>query len=122
MFICNILGTIAGVLYFESLNYSIFFLILTLLLSVQSAAYSSLKDYHLMKVFGTDIYIDLTGVVNLSNGIIIIILTALVYFVEEIIEDKDSAYAVMFPLFGLVNFISVILGYFLDNEPFDYGE
>ena len=122
MFISNILGTISGVLYYESLNYSIFFLILTLLLSVQSAAYCSLKDYHLMKVFGTEIYIDLSSVVNLTVGIFVIFLTALIYFIEMIIEDKDTAYLIIFPVFGLVNFIAVILGFFLDNKPFDYGE
>ena len=122
MFICNILGTVGGILYFESLNYSIFFLIIILLVSLQNAAYSSLKDYHLMKVFGTEIYIDLTGVVNLTTGILVIILTALIYFIEQLVEDKDAVYAIIFPIFGLVNFISVILGYFLDNEPFDYGE
>ena len=122
MFISNILGTIAGVLYYQSLNYSIFFLILTLLLSVQCAAYFSLKDFHLMKVFGTEIYIDLSGVVNLTVGISVIFLTALIYFIEMILEDKDTAYLIIFPVFGLVNFIAVILGFFLDNEPFDYGE
>ena len=104
------------------MNYSIFFLILTLLLSVQSAAYCSLKDYHLMKVFGTEIYIDLSSVVNLTVGIFVIFLTALIYFIEMIIEDKDTAYLIIFPVFGLVNFIAVILGFFLDNKPFDYGE
>ena len=122
MFISNILGTISGVLYYQSLNYSIFFLILTLLLSVQSASYCSLKDYHLMKVFGTEIYIDLAGVVNLTVGISVILLTALFYFIEMILDDKDTAYLIIFPVFGFVNFIAVILGFFLDNEEFDYGE
>ena len=122
MFISNIFGTIVGIMYYYSFNYSIIFLILTLLLSVQSAAYVSLKDYHLMKVFGTEIYIDLSGVINLTAGIFVIILSAMVFFIETLVEDKDMAYSTIFPIFGIVNFIGVILGYFLDNKPFDYGE
>ena len=75
-----------------------------------------------MKVFGTEIYIDLSGVVNLTVGIVVIILTALIYFIEMILDDKDMAYLIIFPVFGIINFISVILGFFLDNTPFDYGE
>ena len=122
MFISNILGTIAGIMYYHSLHFSLFFVILNLLISIQSAAYNSLKDYHLMKVFGTEIYIDLSGVVNLTVGIVVIILTALIYFIEMILDDKDMAYLIIFPVFGIINFISVILGFFLDNTPFDYGE
>ena len=122
LFICNILGTIVGLMYYNSFHYSIIFLLLTLLLSVQSAAFVSLKDYHLMKVFGTEIYIDLSGVINLTAGIFVIFLTVMVYFIETLVEDKDMAYSIIFPVFGLVNFIGVILGYFLDNKPLDYGE
>ena len=122
MFISNIFGTIVGVMYYYSFHYSIFFLILTLLLSVQSAAYVSLRDYHLMKVFGQEIYIDLSGVINLTSGIFVIILSAIVYFIETFVEDKDLAYTTIFPVFGVINFVGVILGYFLDNNPIDYGE
>ena len=122
MFISNILGTIAGIMYYHSLHFSLFFVILNLLISIQSAAYNSLKDYHLMKVFGTEIYIDLSGYVYLTVGIVVIILTAMIYSIETFIEDKDFAYLVIFPVFGIINFISVILGFFLDNTPFDYGE
>jgi hypothetical protein len=122
LFISNILGTIVGLMYYNSFHYSIIFLLLTLLLSVQSAAFVSLKDYHLMKVFGTEIYIDLSGVINLTAGIFVILLTVMVYFIETLVEDKDMAYSIIFPVFGLVNFIGVILGYFLDNKPLDYDE
>ena len=121
MFISNILGTIAGIMYYYSFKHSIFFLILTLLISIQGAAYNSLKDYHLMKVFGTEIYIDLSGVVNLTVGICVIILTVVIYLIETMFEDKDFTYSIIFPVFGVINFISVILGFFIDNRPFDYG-
>ena len=109
-------------MYYYSFNYSIIFLILTLLLSVQSAAYVSLKDYHLMKVFGTEIYIDLSGVISLTTGICIILLTIFTYLIEISIAEKDLVYLIIYPVFGLINFIGVVLGIFEDNEPFDFGE
>ena len=109
-------------MYYHSLHFSLFFVILNLLISIQSAAYNSLKDYHLMKVFGTEIYIDLSGYVYLTVGIVVIILTAMIYSIETFIEDKDFAYLVIFPVFGVINFIGVVLGFFIDNKPFDFGE
>ena len=55
----NIIGTIVGFTYCLTFNNSFFFALLTLLITVEGAAYYSIKDYHLMKVFGTDIYIDI---------------------------------------------------------------
>ena len=120
LFIMNIIGSIVGFTYYYSFNSSFFFTFLTLLISVQSAAYYSLKDYHLMKVFGTDIYIDLSGIVCLFTGICVIILTFVTYWVEEFLTDKDTAYLIMFPIFGGFNFLGVILGFFEVDEPFNY--
>ena len=75
-----------------------------------------------MKVFGTEIYIDLSGVVCLFTGICVIILTIVTYFIETVMEDKDTAYLIVFPVFGVFNFIGVILGFFEEDDPFDYGE
>ena len=122
LFIMNIIGSVVGFTYYYSFNSSFFFTFLTLLISVQSAAYYSLKDYHLMKVFGTDIYIDLSGVVCLFTGICVIILTFVTYWVEEVLTDKDTAYKIMFPIFGGFNFMGVILGFFEDDEPFNYDD
>ena len=122
MFISNIIGSIVGFMYYHSFHYSIFFVILNLLLSIQSAAYYSLKDFHLMQVFGTEIYIDLSGVVCLTTGICCIVLTFITYLIETIIEDKDKVYIIIFPALGIINFIGVILGFFEDDKPFDYGE
>ncbi len=122
MFISNIIGSIVGFMYYHSFHYSIFFVILNLLLSIQSAAYYSLKDFHLMQVFGTEIYIDLSGVVCLTTGICCIVLTFITYLIETIIEDKDKVYIIIFPILGIINFIGVILGFFEDDKPFDYGE
>ncbi len=41
---------------------------------------------------------------------------------ESTLEEKDFAYLIIFPVFGIFNFIGVILSFFEDNEPFDYSE
>jgi len=118
----NIIGTIVGFTYCLTFNNSFFFALLTLLITVEGAAYYSIKDYHLMKVFGTDIYIDISGFVCLFTGIIVIILTFITYYVEEMLDDKDKAYWIMFCIFGGINGIGVVLGFFESDDPFVYEE
>ena len=122
LFSMNIIGTIVGFTYCLTFNNSFFFALTTLSISVQSAAYYSLKDYHLMKVFGTDIYIDLSGFVCLLTGIVVIILTFITFWVEEYMgeERKDTAYWIMFTIFGAINGVGVILGFFEEDDPFDF--
>ena len=122
LFSMNIIGTIVGFTYCLTFNNSFFFALLTLLITVEGAAYYSIKDYHLMKVFGTDIYIDISGFVCLFTGIIVIILTFITYYVEEMLDDKDKAYWIMFCIFGGINGIGVVLGFFESDDPFVYEE
>ena len=75
-----------------------------------------------MKVFGTEIYVDISGFICLFTGIVVIILTFITYYVEEMVENKDTAYWIMFSIFGGINGIGVILGFFESDEPFDYEE
>ena len=122
IFINNMIGSMVGITYYYTFHSSFWFTFLTLLISVQSAGYYSLKDYHLMKVFGTEIYIDLSGVVCLFTGIVVIILTFITYIIETELQDKDTAYLFVFPVFGIFNFMGVILGLFEEDVPFNYGE
>lgn len=122
LFSMNIIGTVVGFTYCLTFHNSFFFAFLTLLISVESAAYYSLRDYHLMKVFGTEIYTDLSGIVTFFTGIVVLILTFITYWVEEECQDKDLAYWIMFPIFGAINGAGVILGFFEKDDPFDYEE
>jgi hypothetical protein len=122
LFSMNIIGTVVGFIYCLSFGHTFFFTFLTLLVTVQGSAYYSLKDYHLMKVFGTDIYIDISGFVCLFTGILVIILTFVTYWVEQVLEEKDKAYWIMFCIFGGINGIGLVLGFFEKDTPFDYGE
>jgi len=122
LFINNMIGAIVGILYYHSFNDTLSFCILTLIISVQSSGYFCLNEYHLIKVFGLDILVDLSGVVSLTTGICIIILTIFTYIIEISVAEKDLVYLIIYPIFGLINFIGVILGIFENNEPFDFGE
>ena len=122
LFIDNLIGSIVGITYYHSFHNSLSFTILTLIIAVQSAGYSCLKEYHLIKVFGIDIMVDLSGVVSLTTGICVITLTIFTYIIESTLEQKDVAYLIIFPAFGVFNFMGVVLGFFENDQPFDYGE
>ena len=122
LFINNMIGSLVGILYYHTFHDTVSFTILTLIISVQSSGYLCLKEYHLIKVFGIDILVDISGVVSLTTGVCVIILTIFTYVIESTLEQKDLAYLVIFPMFGLFNFLGVILGFFEDDEPFNYGE
>ena len=122
LFINNMIGSIVGITYYHSFHDTLIFTILTLTIAVQSAGYYCLKEYHLIKVFGIDILVDLSGVVSLTTGICVIILTIFTYIIESTVAEKDLAYLIIFPMFGLFNFFGVVLGFFEDDQPFDYDE
>ena len=122
LFINNMIGAIVGITYYHSFHDTGSFTILTLIIAVQSAGYYCMKEFHLIKVFGIDILVDITGVVALTTGIIVIVLTIFTYIIEVSVAQKDLAYLIIFPAFGIFNFLGVILGFFEDEEPFDFGE
>ena len=122
LFIDNLIGSIVGVTYYYSLHDTLSFSILTLIVGVQSAGYHCLMEYHLIKVFGIDIMVDLSGIISLTTGICVISLTIFTYIIESSLKEKDLAYLIIFPVFGLCNFLGLILGFFEEDEPFDYGE
>ena len=122
LFINNMLGAVVGILYYHSFQDTLSFCILTLIISIQSSGYFCINEYHLIKTFGIDILVDLSGVISLTTGICIILLTIFTYLIEISIAEKDLVYLIIYPVFGLINFIGVVLGIFEDNEPFDFGE
>lgn len=122
LFINNMIGSIVGITYYHSFHDTGSFTILTLIIAVQSAGYYCMKDFHLIKVFGIDILVDITGVVALTTGIIVILLTIFTYIIEISVAQKDIAYLIIFPAFGIFNFLGVILGFFEDEEPFNFDE
>ena len=71
-----------------------------------------------MKVFGKDIYIELSGYVSFLVAISINLLTPISYFVQSWLEDrKETAYWILFLTFGALNFVGLILNFFLKESP-----
>ena len=78
-----------------------------------------MKEYHIIKVYGIDLLVVISSVKALATGICLIILTVFTYIIESTFENKDFTYLIIFPLFGVFNFLDVILGFFEDDEPFN---
>ena len=80
------------------------------------------NDCYLMKVFGTDIYIELIGYISFVTSLFVIVLSPLAYLVESNLEAKDNAFWILFIVFGTLNLVSLVLSLFINAEPFDYDE
>ena len=80
------------------------------------------NDCYLMKVFGTDIYIELIGYISFVTSLFVIVLSPLAYLIESNLEAKDNAFWILFIVFGTLNLVSLVLSLFINAEPFDYDE
>lgn len=80
------------------------------------------NDCYLMKVFGTDIYIELIGYISFVTNLFVIGLSPIAYIVETKVKEKDNAFWILFTSFGTLSLISLILSFFINSEPFDYDE
>ena len=72
-----------------------------------------------MKVFGKDIYIELSGYVSFLVASSVNILTPFTYFIISRLEKKELAYWILFVSFGGLNLIGLILNLFLEESPID---
>ena len=103
-------------------NDLIFFLVQNFL-SFSAGGYYPVKDCYLMKVFGNDIYIELSGYVSFLVAVTINLLTPITYFVQSNLEDKkEMGYWILFVSFGILNLIGLILNIFIKEAPLDLKE
>ena len=75
-----------------------------------------------MKVFGKDIYIELSAFASFLVSIAINLITPVTYFVMSGYEDKETAYWILFVSFGAINLVGTILNFFLKETPIDKNE
>jgi len=94
----------------------------TNLLSFFNGGIFPFNDCYLMKVFGTDIYIELIGYISFVTNLFVVALSPLAYLVETKLEVKDNAFWILFSVFGTLNLISLVLAFFINAEPFNYDE
>ena len=80
------------------------------------------NDCYMMKVFGSEIYIELLGYCSFLTNLVVVCLSPLAYFIESGLEVKDNAYWILFSIFGGLNFMAFVLSFFINIEPFNYEE
>jgi hypothetical protein len=80
------------------------------------------NDCYMMKVFGADMYIELLGYCTFLTNFVVVALSPLAYFIESGLEEKDTAYWILFSICGGMNFIAFALTFFINTEPFNYEE
>ena len=118
LYFINIVGTFVGFVYCLTFENSLIFFLVQNFLSFSAGGYYPVKDCYLMKVFGKDIYIELSGYVSFLVAISINLLTPISYFVQSWLEDrKETAYWILFLTFGALNFVGLILNFFLKESP-----
>ena len=117
LFFINIIGTFIGYIYCLTFNNSFIFFFVQNFISFCYGGYYSVKDCFLMKVFGKDIYIELSSYVSLLVAFSVNLLTPATYFILSRLEDKDKAYWILFIFFGSLNFMGLILNFFIKEDP-----
>ena len=115
----NGVGTFVGFTYCLTFKNSLVFFLVQNFLSFSAGGYYPVKDCFLMKVFGKDIYIELSGYVSFLVAFSVNLLTPITYFVISKLEKKELAYWILFVSFGTFNLIGLILNFFLKETPID---
>jgi MFS family permease len=115
----NGVGTFVGFTYCLTFKNSLIFFLVQNFLSFSAGGYYPVKDCFLMKVFGKDIYIELSGYVSFLVAFSVNLLTPITFFVISRLEKKETAYWILFLSFGTLNLIGFILNFFLKETPID---
>ena len=113
LFFINGVGTIIGFIYCLTFKNGLIFFLVQNLLSFSAGGYYPVKDCYLMKVYGKDIYIELSGYVSFLVAFAVNLITPISFFVKSLMEDKETAYWILFITFGSLNLIGLILNFFL---------
>ena len=118
----NGVGTFVGFIYCLTFKNSLIFFLVQNFLSFSAGGYYPVKDCFLMKVFGKDIYIELSGYVSFLVAFSVNLLTPVTYFIISGLQKKELAYWILFVSFGSLNLIGFILNLFLKETPIDLGK
>ena len=113
----NVVGTVIGFIYCLTFKNGLIFFLVQNLLSFSAGGYYPVKDCYLMKVYGEDLYIELSGYVSFLVAFAVNLITPISFFVKSIMEDKEIAYWILFITFAFLNLIGLILNFFLKETP-----
>ena len=119
LFFINCVGTIVGFTYCLTFRSGLVFFLVQNLLSFSAGGYYPVKDCFLLKVFGKDVYIELSGYVSFLVSVAVNLLAPISYFVQSSLDEKNIAYWILFLSFGTLNLIGLILNFFIKETPID---
>ncbi len=122
LFFINAVGTFIAFVYCLTFENGLIFFLVQNFLSFSAGGYYPVKDCYLMKVFGNDIYIELSGYVSFLVAFTVNLLTPITYLVQSSLEQKEVGYWILFVTFGVLNLIGLILNIFLKETPLDLKE
>ena len=119
----NGIGTIILYTYCFTFGHNMAFFWSTNLESFFNGCIFPFNDCYLMKVFGTNIYIEIIGYISFLTNLFVVAMSPLSFYIETGLNDnKTAAYWILFIIFGTLSLISFILSFFINIEPFNYDE
>ena len=114
----GIIYTIVGFLFYFSFNNVNFFILLIVLNSFAHFGMFSLNEPHYMKVFGMKHFIEIAGIIGLSNVIMGPICSLSAFFIEQNFKDNiDIVYKYMFISSSVLTIFDIILSFFETEDP-----
>ena len=108
--------------YCFSFSNSIAFFFTTNIATFACGSIEPFYDVYMLRVFGSDIYIELMGISSCIINTVILGLSPLSYYIETSVEEKVRAFWILMLSCGILNLIAVILTFFISIKPFDFGE
>lgn len=123
LLIINGIGTFILYIYCFTFGHNMAFFWSTNLESFFNGCIYPFNDCYLMKVFGTNIYIEIIGYISFLTNLFVVAMSPVSYYIETGLEtNKTAAYWILFLILGTLSLISFILSFFINVEPFNYNE
>ena len=114
----GIVDCIAGFLFYFSFNNVNFFILLIILNSFAFFGMFSVNEPHYMKVFGMKHFIEIGGIIGLSNVIMGPICSISAFLIEQNFRDNlDIVYKYMFIISASLSIIDICLSFFETEDP-----
>ena len=114
----GIIYCVVGFLFYFSFHNVNFFIILIVLNSFAHFGMFSINEPHYMKVFGMKHFIEIAGIIGLSNVIMGPICSISAFLIEQNFKDNiDSVYKYMFTISSTLTIVDIGLSFFETEDP-----
>ena len=114
----GIIYCIVGFLFYFSFDNVDFFIILIVLNSFSHFGMFTLNEPHYMKVFGMKHFIEIAGIIGLSNVIMGPVCSIFAFSIEQNFKDNiDNVYKYMFMISSALTIVDIGLSFFETEDP-----